>query len=350
MANFIFPFTNLHELNLDWLVQIMKQLETELTQFVALNTIKYSNPFQWNITSQYAQNTLVIDPQDGTAYLSVRPVPQGVPITNTDYWTPVFSLQNFTDKLKAAITTAPQQENGQPATEDLPANSVFFVGDVLCTNPAAIPRTSLVVIGRNCVQVSVVDLISKQLNKLKTAITTAPQQENGQPATEDLPANSVFFVGDVLCTNPAAIPQTSLVVIGSNCVQVSVDDLISKLLNKLKTAITTAPQQENGQAATEDLPANSVFFVGDVLCTNPAAIPQTSLVVIGRNCVQVSVVDLISKLLNKISKLFNTPTGWYRKSDTSINMGFPPSVASDIHVYSPKDQTITITTGTHEGG
>lgn len=216
MANFIFPFTNLHELNLDWVVQIMKQLETELTQFVALNTIKYSNPFQWNITSQYAQNTLVIDPQDGTAYLSVRPVPQGVPITNTDYWTPVFSLKNFTDKLK--------------------------------------------------------------------------------------------------------------------------------------TAITTAPQQENGQTATEDLPANSVFFVGDVLCTNPAAIPQTSLVVIGSNCVQVSVVDLISKLLNKISKLFNTPTGWYRESDSSINMGFPPSVASDIHVYSPKDQTITITTGTHEGG
>lgn len=207
MTNFYFPFTNLHELNLDWVVQIMKQLETELTQFVALNTIKYANPFQWNITSQYAQNTLVIDPQDGTAYLSVQPVPNGVQITNTDYWTPVFTLQNFT--------------------------------------------------------------------------------------------------------------------------------------GALKTAITAVPQQENGQAATEKIPANSVFFVGDVLCTNPAAIPQTSLVVIGTNCVQVSVVDLISRL-------FNTPTAYYRDSDTSINMGFPPSAAStvyggDVHIYSPTDQTITIT-------
>lgn len=164
MANFIFPFTNLHELNLDWLVQIVKQLETELTQFVALNTIKYANPFQWDITRQYSQNTLVLDPQDGTAYLSIQPVPQGVQITNSDYWTPVFTLQNFTDALKTAITAVPQQENGQAATMEIPANSVFFVGDMLCTNPAAIPKTSLVVIGSNCVQVSVVDLISRLFN------------------------------------------------------------------------------------------------------------------------------------------------------------------------------------------
>ena len=164
MMNFNFPFTNLHELNLDWLVQIVKQLETELTQFVALNTVKYANPFKWNITSQYEQNTLVIDPQDGTAYLSVQPVPQGVLITNTDYWTPVFTLQNFTDALKTAITAVQQQENGQAATEELPANSVFFVGDILCSNPAAIPQTSLVVIGSNCIQVSVVDLISRLFN------------------------------------------------------------------------------------------------------------------------------------------------------------------------------------------
>ena len=164
MANFIFPFTNLHELNLDWLVQTVKQLETKLTQFVALNTIKYADPFQWDITRQYAQNTLVIDPQDGTAYLSIQPVPQGVQIINTDYWTPVFTLQNFTDALKTAITAVPQQENGQAATEELPPNSVFFVGDLLCTNPATIPKTSLVVIGSNCVQVSVIDLISRLFN------------------------------------------------------------------------------------------------------------------------------------------------------------------------------------------
>lgn len=201
------PYTNFHDLNLDWIIKALTDIDRRLANFVSLNTIKYADPIKWDITSQYAQNTLVMDPQDGTAYLSVQPVPRGVQITNADYWTPVFTLQNFIDPLK--------------------------------------------------------------------------------------------------------------------------------------NAITAAPQQENGQASTEQLPANSVFFVGDVLCTNPAVIPQTSLVVIGTNCVKVSVVDLISRL-------FSTPTAWYRASDTSINMGFPPSAAStiyggDVHVYSPTDQTITIT-------
>ena len=194
MANFIFPFTNLHELNLDWLVQTVKRLETELTKFVALNTIKYADPFQWDITSQYAQNTLVIDPKDGTAYLSIRPVPQGVQITNTDYWTPVFTLQNFTDALKKAITTVPQQENGQQATMEIPANSVFFVGDVLCTNKDAIPMTSIIVIGTNCRQVSVIELIVSLMNT-----PTAWYRDSDTSINMGFPpgATTTIYAGDV---------------------------------------------------------------------------------------------------------------------------------------------------------
>lgn len=184
---FILPFTNLHELNLDWIIQAIKSQEDRLTQFVSLNSIKYANPFQWNIASQYAINTLVIDPQDGTAYLSIQPVPSGVQITNTEYWTPVFTLQNFTDALKAAITDFPQQEDGQAATREIPANSVFFVGDILCTNAATIPTSSLVVIGTNCTQVDVVGLIEQLRNTptawyraSDTSINMAFQQTTGQ--------------------------------------------------------------------------------------------------------------------------------------------------------------------------
>lgn len=120
------PYTNFHDLNLDWIIDTLNDIDRRLANFVSLNTIKYADPIKWDITSQYPQNTLVLDPQDGTAYLSVQPVPQGVQITNADYWTPVFTLQNFIDPLKKAITAAPQQENGQAATVQLPANSVFL--------------------------------------------------------------------------------------------------------------------------------------------------------------------------------------------------------------------------------
>jgi len=198
MTNY-WPWTNLHELNLDWIIQSIKEQETRLSNFVSLNTIKYADPFQWNITSQYAQNTLVIDPEDGTAYLSIHPVPSGVPITNTEYWTPVFTLQNFTDALKKAITTVPQQENGQAATEELPANSVFFVGDVLCTNPATIPKTSLVVIGSNCVQVSVIDLVTRLFNT-----PTAWYRESDTSINMGFPpsAASTIYGGDIHTYSP----------------------------------------------------------------------------------------------------------------------------------------------------
>ena len=73
-----FPYTNFHELNLDWILKALDNIQKTMDQFVALNSLKYADPIQWNITSQYAKNTIVIDPQTGTAYISVQPVPEGV--------------------------------------------------------------------------------------------------------------------------------------------------------------------------------------------------------------------------------------------------------------------------------
>lgn len=178
---FFWPFSNAHELNLDWIILQIKQQDTNLQNFVALNTIKYADPFQWSITGQYAQNTLVIDPSDGTAYLSIKPVPLGVQITNTEYWTPVFTLQNFIDPLKAAICrSVPQQEDGQAATQAIPANSLFFVGDTLCTNSAEIPVTSLVIIGSNCQQISVEELLLAEQQAREQA-----DEQLGQQITQE---------------------------------------------------------------------------------------------------------------------------------------------------------------------
>ena len=65
------PYTNFHELNLGWILKKIQDLETLVQNFVSLNTIKYANPIQWDITRQYEVNTIVVDPGDGTAYISV---------------------------------------------------------------------------------------------------------------------------------------------------------------------------------------------------------------------------------------------------------------------------------------
>lgn len=160
-CNYRYPYTNDHELNLGWVLATIKAQESELSKFVALNTVKYADPFDWNITTQYATNTVVFNPADMSAYISVQPVPSGVQIDNTDYWTPVFSLQNLNAALKKAISDFPQQEDGQAATQDIPAGTVFWVGDRLVRNEAAIPVASLVIVGSNCTQLDVVSLIEE---------------------------------------------------------------------------------------------------------------------------------------------------------------------------------------------
>lgn len=140
----------------------------EVIDYSGNMAIEYANPLNWDITTQYSQNTVVVDPKDGTAYLSVKPVPAGVQLSDTSYWTPIFTLKNFTDFLKLAITALAQQENGQPASIDIPANSVFFVGDILCTNKDTISIGSLVIVGSNCRQVSIIEIIAA-LASLPTA-------------------------------------------------------------------------------------------------------------------------------------------------------------------------------------
>lgn len=87
-----YPNQNDEILNLDWILSTIDNLVNEVANFVSLNTIKYADPIQWNITTQYEKNTVVIDPITGSAYISTKPVPSGVGLNNTDYWNVIFTL------------------------------------------------------------------------------------------------------------------------------------------------------------------------------------------------------------------------------------------------------------------
>ena len=87
-----FPHTRTYDNDLGWIIKTIKALEENLQNFIKLNTVKYADPIQWDISKQYESNTVVIDDLTGVAYISTQPVPSGVNINNTDYWTPVFTL------------------------------------------------------------------------------------------------------------------------------------------------------------------------------------------------------------------------------------------------------------------
>lgn len=146
------PYTNFHDLNLDWIIEVLNEFNTKLTDFVSLATIKYADPIQWDITSQYEANTVVVD-SNGNAYLSVRPVPSGVSLDRTEFWTKIGNFDELWADVKRAIT--PIDEGHSPtATADRAVNDLVWVKGSLVRVTKAMNAGDAYVPGSNCVSSS----------------------------------------------------------------------------------------------------------------------------------------------------------------------------------------------------
>lgn len=77
-----YPYSSMHELNLDWILQLMQELHADWDEFTALNKITIAGA--WDITKQYQAWSIVSDNNIG--YISLKTVPAGIAINNTDYW------------------------------------------------------------------------------------------------------------------------------------------------------------------------------------------------------------------------------------------------------------------------
>lgn len=166
-----YPYINLTDLNLDMVLKELRRMGAELDNFVALNAIKYADPLAWNITSQYGKNTVVIDPNTGTAYISVAPVPAGVNLTDTDYWTVVFDLGSL-----ISITSTNLTFNN--ARNNVVADFASAVGDWLLWNGTLykvilpIPIATAYVDGYNLQQYSVEKFVADYITAVMTNIGT----------------------------------------------------------------------------------------------------------------------------------------------------------------------------------
>lgn len=175
------PYTNFHELNLDWIMDELNEFNTKLTNFVSLATIKYANPIQWSITSQYEANTVVVDSK-GNAYLSVQPVPSGVSLDRTEFWTKIGNFDELWADVKKAIT--PNNEGHSPtATADRAVNDLVWVNGALVRVTRAMNAGDAYVPGSNCVSSStnevlhyLVTTFNEGLSAEKTARENADTQ------------------------------------------------------------------------------------------------------------------------------------------------------------------------------
>lgn len=171
------PYTNFHDLNLDWIIDTLNDFNARLTNFVSLATIKYANPIQWDITSQYEANTVVVDSQ-GNAYLSVQPVPSGVSLDRTEYWTKIGNFDELFANVKKAIT--PNDEgHSTTATAARSIDDLVWVNGALLRITRAMSKSDAYVPGSNCVTSSTNEILHYLLDKL-----SAEQQTRAEAITQ----------------------------------------------------------------------------------------------------------------------------------------------------------------------
>lgn len=166
-----YPYLNLNDLNLDYILKAIGEMKYEVTNFVSINAIKYADPIQWNITSQYEKNTIVIDPVTGTAYISVAPVPAGVALTRPEYWTVVFDLGSFVTRAAQNFTS--RWESETTATATFPTNTGEWLvwGDVLYKALTNITAGDTYVVNGNIEHFTIEDLYNAYLNTVASILT-----------------------------------------------------------------------------------------------------------------------------------------------------------------------------------
>lgn len=158
---------DMYQYQLGWLIQELMSFKQDLATAIDLKTIKYADPIQWDITTQYPANTVVVDSKSGTAYMSKVPVPVGVELKNTKYWVVVFNYQDIYNKIMDGV--AFNDKDKDYATKDLLVNDLVWYAGNLYRVTRAIPTGSKYIPGTNLIATTIESLLARYYGRERTA-------------------------------------------------------------------------------------------------------------------------------------------------------------------------------------
>ena len=147
MAYFEFPQTRTYDGDLGWLIKTVTELSKSYNTFFKYNTIKFADPIEWNITTQYPPFMIVFDMDNMCSFISKQPVPAGITLDNNDYWSFVGPLI-VDGEARAAIQRVLRficnaYESGTVATSYRSAGDYVVIDGNLCkiTAPVNVGET-----------------------------------------------------------------------------------------------------------------------------------------------------------------------------------------------------------------
>ena len=214
MSYFEFPHTRSYEGDLGFVIKKIIELTEKYNDFFAYNSIKFADPLQWDITKQYEAFTIVFDYDSGYSYISKRPIPVGVNITNPDYWCLVGPLI-IDAQARASIDLILRFIANNYDSSNI-ATAVRSAGDYVVANGQFYKVTQTINIGEaytvgyNVVATTIENMINDQFpigsDKIAGGAITISKIANGAVTSEKIAQHSIYkeklasdkyiFIGD----------------------------------------------------------------------------------------------------------------------------------------------------------
>lgn len=169
-----FPHSRTYDADLGWLIWAMKKLIGEMEEFTEINSIKFGDPLNWSISTQYEPTTIVVD-NYGNGYISRKAVPAGIPLSNTEYWTQIFNFSEITDTIRTNIAVNAEESPTTPIA--LEENDLVWWNDELYQVLYDIAAGTAFIPNVNIKKVSVDDKINDLYNKTVPYPIYYPSQE-----------------------------------------------------------------------------------------------------------------------------------------------------------------------------
>lgn len=224
--------------DIGWLIDKIQAVSDELGQAIDLRTIHYADPINWDITTQYQANTVVVDNKTGVAYISSKNVPAGVLLTNTEYWNPIFNYNDAINKLMSTI--AYNEQDSPTATAAHAKGSFIYSNAVLYQAIKDIADGDALKVGSN-IQLAV---LSDSINTAIEAVVSAAREAIAAEAT----ARSEAIAAEATARSDS-------------------DDALSRRIDAEATARADADANYTGTNRVSTVTGNDTRTAGDITDT-----------------------------------------------------------------------------------
>ena len=171
MSYFEFPHTRDYNGDLGYIIKKLEEFTQAFDTFTTINTIKYADPIEWSIATQYEPNTMVIDTDLNMSYISKVPVVAGIDISNTDYWQPIGSIlldpvaRLMIQNVLEFVTNG--YESGTTASANRSVGDFVIVSAKLYRVTSAITSGAAYVVNGNITETTIQDMIAFIIDEMR---------------------------------------------------------------------------------------------------------------------------------------------------------------------------------------